>query len=167
MPRRSRAASALCLAAVAAASGAALLPRPASSRQGETGNVVSLTLRLRHLKPSDFLTSLAGPGAARAVAEPFLKRDVERADADDATGTVFLRGRRESLKEIQDLARLLDVQPKRVLLKIRVARVSRRAPVIGLCYRLQLVAHVPSGPLDQKVDWLVTEDGPIVLTARG
>lgn len=42
-----------------------------------------------------------------------------------------------------------------------LAQRNRHAPVLGVCFDLQLVAAIPCEPHDQRVDAIVTESGPL------
>lgn len=44
---------------------------------------------------------------------------------------------------------------------------GRTGPVLGLAYGFQILDHIPQEPHDCRVDWVVTENGPIDCRAAG
>ncbi len=96
-------------------------PAPPVAKNSESPSVV---LHFRWIKPSEFVASLTQPRKEEDDAEnswtPY--SGLQRVSPDDATNRVFVQGSGAAVKQIQELAQLVDVEPRRVYLTVRILR---------------------------------------------
>lgn len=127
-PRCSGVASA-ALAMIAAATAAAVsllivtTARPAFAGENAQGTVTE-TLRLKYIEPSHFITAVTGTTlpSQDAPGQLVLPRGIERLIPDETARTVTVRGTPEGLSKLREMARFMDVAPRRVRLGLRLLR---------------------------------------------
>ena len=96
-------------------------------------DVESNTFTLRWIKPSRFIANLAYPaGPEQPTGDTLMPAGLRRISSDDTTGRVFVQGTPEALAQIQEISRLLDVDPRRVRLSIRILRApANQVTILG------------------------------------
>lgn len=84
----------------------------------------SAVLVLRWIKPTRFieLITLVQDFENKTQTISLIPSGLVRMSPDDTTGRLFMQGTPASLTQIQEISRLLDVQPRRVRLSVRILR---------------------------------------------
>jgi hypothetical protein len=88
----------------------------ASFAQSVTENIT-----LQHVMPTQMMQTLNG--SSEKSKQTFVPKGVETLKADDLTFTLKATGSSEAIGELKKLVKLLDVQPRQVMVKLRVVRV--------------------------------------------
>lgn len=116
----------LCtVSALASVASVANLLTASSALAGDgSEGTVTETLRLKHIAPSGFIFVMAGTNTSSQgqEAEPLMPRGIERLMPDEAAWTLTVRGTPEGVNRLREMARLMDVASRRVLLPLRILR---------------------------------------------
>lgn len=145
--------------AAAAAAPIVVVPTPAKS-----GSVQSASFDLRWLKPSQLVQQLMTPSADDSEKPSRLASALPpgllRVSPDDTTGRVFVQGTPDAVAQIQTIARLLDVEPRRIQLSLRILR----APINTF---INPATHLPQSEVVTTVTAACVNNQPLTLHAIG
>lgn len=103
---------------------------PVAPISAKTGSLQNKTFVLRWLKPSEFVRQVVPPTTSDTKPALFtLPPGVTQLSPDDPKNRVFIQGTPEAVAQMESVARLMDVEPRRVQLTLRIFRAPVNAVI--------------------------------------